>query len=86
MTFTFNNYGFYGTRFGVQIILPPQSTTLGMGKIEKRPWVVGDKIEIRELSDFTMAFDHRVMDGGEAGLFLSSLKKSLENFSENDLK
>lgn len=84
VTFTLNNYGFYGTRFGVQIILPPQSTTLGMGKIEKRPWVVDDQIHIRELADFTMAFDHRVMDGRDAGLFLNDLKRSLENFSEDD--
>lgn len=84
-SFTFNNYGFYGTRFGVQIILPPQSTTLGMGKIEKRPWVVEDQIQIRELADLTMAFDHRVMDGRDAGLFLGDLKTSLENFSESDL-
>ncbi len=86
VTFTFNNYGFYGTRFGVQIILPPQSTTLGMGKIEKRPWVVDDQIQIRELADLTMAFDHRVMDGRDAGLFLNELKESLEHFSEKDLE
>ncbi|MBI2340290.1 MAG: 2-oxo acid dehydrogenase subunit E2 [Deltaproteobacteria bacterium] len=85
MTFTFNNYGYYGTTHGVQIILPPQSTTLGMGVIEKRAWVVGDQIQIRHVAEFTVAFDHRVIDGRDAGLFLSSLKKSLENFSEKDL-
>ncbi|MBI4411398.1 MAG: 2-oxo acid dehydrogenase subunit E2 [Deltaproteobacteria bacterium] len=85
MTFTFNNYGYYGTTYGVQIILPPQSTTLGMGVIEKRPWVVGDQIQICHVAEFTIAFDHRVIDGRDAGLFLSSLKKSLENFSEKDL-
>ncbi|MDO8518691.1 MAG: dihydrolipoamide acetyltransferase family protein [Deltaproteobacteria bacterium] len=78
MTFTFNNYGYYGTTMGVQIILPPQSTTLGMGVITKRPWVVGDKIEIRQVADFTLAFDHRVLDGREAGQFLTFLKKLLE--------
>lgn len=85
VTFTFNNYGFYGTTIGVQIILPPQSSTLGMGVIQKRSWVVGDEIKIRHVSDLTLAFDHRLMDGRDAGLFLLSLKKSLENFSENDL-
>jgi len=85
MTFTLNNYGFYGTRFGVQVILPPQSTTLGVGKVEKRPWIVDDGIHMRWLSDFTMAFDHRVMDGRDAGLFLESLKKALEDFNESDL-
>lgn len=95
VTFTFNNYGFFGTEMGVQIILPPQSTTLGMGAIQKRPWVVPssqseregatrapkieDEIKIRWISEFTLAFDHRVIDGRDAGLFLLELKKLLEN-------
>ena len=78
MTFTFNNYGYYGSTMAVQIILPPQSTTLGMGKIEARPWVVDGKIEIRQVADFTLAFDHRVLDGREAGQFLATLKRLLE--------
>lgn len=80
VTFTFNNFGYFGTEIGVQIILPPQSTTLGMGRMEKRPWVVGDDIKIRWVSDFTLAFDHRVMDGRDAGKFLEHLKRSLESF------
>lgn len=82
VTFTFNNYGFFGTEMGVQIILPPQSTTLGMGVIQKRPWVVNDEIKIRWISEFTLAFDHRVLDGRDAGLFLLELKKLLENLNE----
>jgi len=82
MTFTFNNYGYYGTNIGVQIILPPQSTTLGMGKIEQRPWVVNGQIQIRWISELTMAFDHRVMDGRDAGQFLNTLKDSLEKFTK----
>ena len=86
MTFTFNNFGYYGTSFGVQIILPPQTTTLGMGKIEKKPWVVKNKVVIRDIAEFVLAFDHRVMDGRDAGQFLQALKESIENFSEKDLK
>lgn len=81
MTFTFNNFGYFGTQIGVQIILPPQAATLGMGKIEPRPWVVGEAIKIRQIADFTLTFDHRVMDGREAGLFLQAIKKGLEEFS-----
>lgn len=84
MTFTFNNYGYYATTHGVQIILPPQSATMGMGKIEKRPWVMDNQIQIRHLADLTLAFDHRVIDGRDAGLFLESIKKSVESFSEED--
>ncbi|OGQ07503.1 MAG: hypothetical protein A3G32_01080 [Deltaproteobacteria bacterium RIFCSPLOWO2_12_FULL_40_28] len=79
-TFTFNNFGSYGTDWGVQIVLPPQVSILGMGRILKRPWVVGDAIVPRFICDLSMAFDHRVMDGREAGLFLTDLRKSLENF------
>lgn len=80
MTFTLNNYGAFGTTHGVQIILSPQSSTLGMGRIEKRPWVVGSSIEPRWIVEWTLAFDHRVLDGREAALFLRDLKGMLENF------
>lgn len=83
MTFTFNNHGYYGTNIGVQIILSPQSTTLGMGKIEQRPWVVDGQVQIRWISELTMAFDHRVMDGRDAGQFLNALKNSLEKFTKS---
>ncbi|OGP10660.1 MAG: hypothetical protein A2048_03830 [Deltaproteobacteria bacterium GWA2_45_12] len=79
MTFTFNNYGFFGSTTGVQIVPPGHSSILGMGKIEKRPWVIGDKIEVRHLADFVLAFDHRVLDGRDVGLFLNAFKKALEN-------
>lgn len=78
-TFTFNNFGAYGTDWGVQIVLPPQVVILGMGRILKRPWIVGDAMVPRFICDFTIAFDHRVLDGREAGLFLTDLRKSLEN-------
>lgn len=86
LTFTFNNYGYYGTTIGAQIILPPQSTTLGMGAFIKRPWVVGDEVKVRVVSEVTLAFDHRILDGRDAGLFLKDLKAAFENFSESDLE
>ncbi len=85
MTFTFNNFGFFGTTLGIQVVPPNQSTILGMGRIEKKPWVVGDKIKVRYVAEFVMAFDHRVLDGRDAGLFLHAIKKSLENFLAVDL-
>lgn len=80
MSMTFNNFGFFGTTLGIQVVPPGQSSILGMGKIEKQPWVVGDCVGIRQVANFVLAFDHRVMDGRDAGRFLSSLKNSLENF------
>lgn len=85
LTLTLNNYGSFGTVQGVQIIVPPQAATLGLGAIQKKAWVVDDEIKIRSIMDCTLAFDHRVMDGREAGLFLKELKSNLENFSEFDL-
>jgi 2-oxoglutarate dehydrogenase E2 component (dihydrolipoamide succinyltransferase) len=81
-SFIFNNYGYYGTTFGVQIIQPPLSAILGMGAIQRRVVPVGepgeDVMGIREIADFSLAFDHRVMDGREAGLFLSELRRGIE--------
>lgn len=78
-TIIFNNFGFFGTQIGVQIIGYPMSTTLGMSVIEKRVVAVDDKPAIRTMCDFVLSFDHRVMDGRETGLFLSALKKEIES-------
>lgn len=77
-TVVFNNFGFYGTSIGVQIISHPLTATLGMGVIEKRVVPVGDGIAVHEMADFVLAFDHRAMDGRDVGLFLSDLKKEIE--------
>jgi len=80
-TFTFNNFGAFGLDFGVQIIPPGQSCVLGMGAIHQKPWVENNEMVIRHIAQFFLAFDHRIMDGREAGEFLSMLKKELETFS-----
>ncbi|MBX7147504.1 2-oxo acid dehydrogenase subunit E2 [bacterium] len=77
-TFTFNNFGYFGTNVGVQIIPYPQAASLGMGRIEKRPWIVGEGIAIRSVSEWTLAFDHRVMDGRDAARFMETLKELIE--------
>lgn len=78
-TIIFNNFGFFGTTIGVQIIQYPLAATLGMGVIEKRVIPHHDGIAVRDVADFFLAFDHRILDGREAGLFLSELKKEIEN-------
>lgn len=78
-TFIFNNYGYFGTKGGVQVILFPLAATLGMSLIEKRVVVKRDQMVIRQICDFSLAFDHRVIDGREAGLFLSEFKKKVES-------
>lgn len=77
-TLIFNNYGFFGTNLGVQVIQYPMAATLGMSAIEKRVVPVGDAIGVRTMCDFVLSFDHRVMDGRETGLFLKMLKDGVE--------
>lgn len=78
-TLIFNNFGFFGTTIGVQIIQYPLAATLGMGVIEKRVIPHQGGIAVRDVADFFLAFDHRILDGREAGLFLSTLKKEIED-------
>jgi len=80
-TIIFNNFGYFGLNMGVQIIQYPLAVTLGMGVIERKVVPVGDKIEIRQIANFFLAFDHRIIDGLEAGQFLSELKTQLENMT-----
>lgn len=84
-TLIFNNFGYFGITMGVQIIQYPLCATLGMGAIEDRvvPHLGG--IAVRKMADLFIAFDHRILDGREAGLFLSEIKKQIETseFSES---
>lgn len=80
-TFLFNNFGFFGLNSGVQVIQYPLAATLGMGALEKKVVPFGEGIAVRDTANFFLAFDHRVIDGLEAGKFLTMIKESLENFS-----
>jgi pyruvate dehydrogenase E2 component (dihydrolipoamide acetyltransferase) len=70
-TFTVDNYGYFGTDDGDPIINPPEAGILGIGTIRERPWVVGGQVAVRRVATLTLAFDHRVCDGGDAGRFLT---------------
>lgn len=78
-TIIFNNFGFFGLNMGVQIIQYPLAATLGMGAIEKKVVPVGGEIVVRDIANFFLAFDHRIIDGLESGQFLSTLKSEIEN-------
>jgi 2-oxoglutarate dehydrogenase E2 component (dihydrolipoamide succinyltransferase) len=82
-TFTFTNYGVFGTMIGVPIINQPQVAILGTGAIEKRAVVINDAIAIRSMAYFTLAFDHRILDGALGGSFLESVVRQLEAYDEN---
>ncbi|HAM73958.1 MAG TPA: dihydrolipoamide succinyltransferase, partial [Verrucomicrobiales bacterium] len=61
------------------ILNPPQSAILGMHKIQQRPMVVGGEIKIRPMMYLAVSYDHRIIDGREAVLFLVRMKDALED-------
>lgn len=78
-TFTLTNLGAFGIDMFTPIINPPQSATLGIGKITKKPWVADDKIEVRSTMVLSLTFDHRIIDGAPAAQCLLMIKQYLEN-------
>ncbi len=78
-TFTITNGGVYGSLLSTPILNPPQSAILGMHKIQKRPVVIGDKIEVRPMMYLALSYDHRMIDGREAVTFLVRVKECVED-------
>ncbi len=87
-TFTLTNSGIFGEQFGTPIIAQPQSAILGIGGLNKEAMVLTDKdgndsIAVRNIQRFTLGFDHRIIDGADAGNFMSEFKMYLENWAED---
>jgi pyruvate dehydrogenase E2 component (dihydrolipoamide acetyltransferase) len=78
-TFTITNYGAFGSSFGVPVINYPEAAILGIGMITKKPVVVDDAIQIGHLLPLSMSFDHRIIDGADAGRFMRTVKQLLNN-------
>jgi pyruvate dehydrogenase E2 component (dihydrolipoamide acetyltransferase) len=78
-TFTVNNYGVFGVDGSAAIINYPEVAILGIGRIIDRPWVVGGQVLVRKMGELTLAFDHRVCDGGTAGGFLRYVADCVES-------
>lgn len=77
-TFSITNYGALGSIFGTPIIKHPQVAILGIGKISKKPVVSEDgNIEVKDIMPISMAVDHRIIDGADAGRFVERLKQLL---------
>jgi 2-oxoglutarate dehydrogenase E2 component (dihydrolipoamide succinyltransferase) len=81
-TFTITNPGIFGALYGLPLINQPQVAILGVGAIEKRAVVIDDAIAIRPVCHLTLGYDHRLIDGAEAGRFLGYMKERLEGFEE----
>ncbi len=81
-TFTLNNYGVFNVDGSAAIINHPQVAIMGLGRIKERPWVVDGEIVVRSIMELTLAFDHRVCDGGAASEFLRYVADAIENPAE----
>ena len=85
-TFTLTNSGIFGEEFGLPIINQPNSAILAIGTLKKEPVVLtdaegNDTIAIRSMQHFCLGFDHRTIDGADAGKFMAEFKSTLENWS-----
>jgi pyruvate dehydrogenase E2 component (dihydrolipoamide acetyltransferase) len=77
-TVTITNVGSFGMESGTPIINYPEAAILAPGVISKRPWVVDGQVVVRDVMTLAASFDHRVLDGAEAGRFLRYLGDLIE--------
>ncbi|HEX9332826.1 MAG TPA: dihydrolipoamide acetyltransferase family protein [Anaerolineales bacterium] len=80
-TFTLTNHGISGSLLAFPVINQPQSGILGVGAMQKRVVVIDDAIAIRPMVYLSFAFDHRILDGASADVFLMKVKETLENWA-----
>ena len=78
-TFSITNGGVFGSLLSTPILNPPQSAILGMHGIQQRPMVVDGEIVVRPMMYLALSYDHRIIDGREAVLFLRTIKELLED-------
>ncbi|MGA3130318.1 MAG: dihydrolipoamide acetyltransferase family protein [Terracidiphilus sp.] len=86
-SFTLTNAGAFGGEFGMPIINQPESAILAVGGLRKEPAVLtdadgNDSIAIRSMQYFCLGFDHRLIDGADAGKFMLEFKKTLEYWDQ----
>ena len=77
-TFTITNGGVFGSMLSTPIINPPQSAILGVHATKERAVVVDGQIAIRPMNYLALSYDHRLIDGRDAVLFLVAVKEALE--------
>ncbi|MDE3100586.1 MAG: 2-oxo acid dehydrogenase subunit E2, partial [Verrucomicrobiota bacterium] len=78
-TFTITNGGVFGSLLSTPLVNPPQSGILGMHAIQERPIAVSGQVVIRPMMYVALTYDHRIVDGKEAVLFLRRVKEGVEN-------
>jgi 2-oxoglutarate dehydrogenase E2 component (dihydrolipoamide succinyltransferase) len=78
-TFTITNGGVFGSLISTPIINFPQVGILGLHKTQERPVAIGGKVEIRPMMYVALSYDHRIIDGQQAVLFLVRVKELMED-------
>jgi 2-oxoglutarate dehydrogenase E2 component (dihydrolipoamide succinyltransferase) len=78
-TFTITNGGTFGSLMSTPIVNPPQSAILGMHAIKERPIAENGQVIIAPMMYIALSYDHRIIDGKDAVLFLVDIKNQLEN-------
>jgi len=78
-TFTISNGGVFGSMLSTPILNPPQSAILGLHRVEPRPVADGDKVVVRPMMYLALSYDHRIIDGRDAVLFLVAIKELVED-------
>jgi len=78
-TFTVTNLGSYGIDVFAPVINPPQCAILGVGRVVKKPTMVGNEVAGRATATLSLVFDHRISDGVPAADFLREIKRNLEH-------
>jgi len=78
-TFTITNGGTFGSLFSTPIVNPPQSAILGMHAIKERAIVENGQVVAAPMMYIALSYDHRIIDGKDAVLFLVDIKNQLEN-------
>ncbi|MGA9332982.1 MAG: 2-oxoglutarate dehydrogenase complex dihydrolipoyllysine-residue succinyltransferase [Rudaea sp.] len=78
-TFTITNGGTFGSLFSTPIVNPPQSAILGMHTIKERAMVENGQVVAAPMMYIAISYDHRIVDGKDAVLFLVDIKNQLEN-------
>ena len=78
-TFTVSAMGMFGTDIFTAIINQPENAILGVGTIKDKPVVVDGQIVIRPMMNLALSYDHRTIDGANAGRFMQTLKQFMED-------
>ena len=78
-TFSITNGGTFGSMLSTPILNPPQSAILGMHNIQDRAMVVDGEVVVLPMMYLALSYDHRIVDGSDAVLFLVTIKEALED-------